>query len=99
MAYEVRWTENAKEDFERILTFLEKEWSLKIAENFVSKFFSKLDVISEYPFVGSESVKVKKVRKILVTKHNVLYYMIQRNEIILLDFFDTRQDIDKDKFG
>jgi plasmid stabilization system protein ParE len=97
MAYEIVWTKNAREDFHEIIKYLRKDWSHEIAENFVIEFYSKLDIISNYPFAGTVSLKEKDVRKILITKHNALYYKIEKDTIRLLDFFDTRQDPEKDK--
>jgi len=38
------------------------------------------------------------MRKILVTKHNALYYRIEKKQIILLGFFDTRKQPDKSTY-
>ena len=41
------------------------------------------------------------LRKILITKHNSLYYQVLPEEkiILLLDFFDNRQHWEKDNFA
>ncbi len=97
MAYKIEWTKNASEDLESIIEYLKKDWSLEIAENFILEFYSKLEIISEFPFAGNPSFKEKDVRKFLITKHNSLYYKIEAGKIILLDFFDMRQNPDKNK--
>ena len=98
MANKIVWTKNAVEDFKKILDYLNEDWSVEASENFVIELFSKLDLISNYPFAGMASSIEKDLRKILITKHNALYYKVEKGKIRLLDFFDTRQDSDKDKY-
>lgn len=98
MAYEIEWTLNAREDLKAIISYLQDEWSEGIAENFVIECFSKIDLISKFPFIGTASEKLETVRRIQITKHNALYFSIDGQKIVLLDFFDTRQNPTKDIF-
>lgn len=98
MAYEIIWTENAREDLKDIFTYLQQEWSSGIAENFLVECYLKIDLIAHYPHIGILSEKIKTVRRILVTKHNALFYKVEKERIILLDFFDTRKHPDKSNY-
>lgn len=99
MAYRIIWTKNAGEDLKEIVSYLKKDWSSEVLQNFINELYSKLDVISNYPHAGKASLKEKSIRKIVITKHNVLYYKFEDDVIILLDFFDTRSEPDKDKLA
>ncbi|MGE5339943.1 MAG: type II toxin-antitoxin system RelE/ParE family toxin [Candidatus Omnitrophota bacterium] len=92
MAYEIEWTENAREDLKRIIEYIRDEWSINVAEKFIDKVDSILEIISDSPYIGMASIKRKGVRQILITRHNRLFYRLMNNKIILLSFFDTRQD-------
>lgn len=98
MAYKIEWTENAKQDLFKIIEYLVEEWSVEVAENFVDKLDSILELLANSPFIGTASNKKKGVRQILVTRHNRLFYRIIDDKIVLLDFFDTRQDPSKNIF-
>jgi plasmid stabilization system protein ParE len=98
MAYQIIWTENAKEDLKTIYDYLVSEWSFKIAENFITECESKIDLITHFPEIGIKSEKYKSVYRILITKHNALYYLLEKDKITLLNFFDTRQNPDKNLF-
>ena len=91
MAYKIEWTENAKQDLKKIIEYLRDEWSVDIAEKFVDRLDSMLELLTISPYIGPASKKKKGVRQILITRHNRLYYRVIGNKIILLDFFDTRQ--------
>ncbi|OFY91162.1 MAG: hypothetical protein A3K10_14245 [Bacteroidetes bacterium RIFCSPLOWO2_12_FULL_31_6] len=101
MAYKIIWTENAKHDLKAIIEYLEDEWSLNTAQKFIAKLYLRLDIIKRLPFIGKQSNKYSEVRKILITKHNSLYYQVLPEEkiILLLDFFDNRQHWEKDNFA
>ena len=87
MAYEIIWTENAKEDFKRIIEYLQAEWSITIAENFTEKLLLKIELLTKYPFIGIASVKSPQIRSVLITKHNLLFYKVGEDTITLLLLF------------
>lgn len=98
MAYKIVWTENARDDLKEIIFYLKQEWSAGIAEKFIIDCYSKIDLIAHFPYIGIASEKIKSVRKILVTKHNALYYSVEDGKIVLLDFFDTRKNPKKNPY-
>ena len=98
MAYQIIWTENAREDLKSIVEYLKAEWSVTIAENFLNECNSKIDLISHFPEIGIKSNESEAIHRILITKHNALYYLLEKNKITLLDFFDTRQNPEKNMF-
>lgn len=98
MAYKIIWTENAREDLKEIVNYLQEEWSHHIAEEFIVELYLKLELIRKYPNTGKASQNIQSIRRILITKHNALYYMVNETELILLDFFDTRQNPEKNLF-
>jgi plasmid stabilization system protein ParE len=77
--------------------YLEKKWGLQVAKRFQAKLVKTIFILSGNPGIGSLSKK-KDVHKILVTKHNRLYYKISDNSIILLTLFDTRLNPKKNNF-
>lgn len=92
MAYTIVWTENAKEDLKQVLIYLKENWSESATNKFLDIFYQKLDFLGEFPFIGTASEKVTDVRKLVITKQTILFYKIKEHDVILLDFFDTRQD-------
>jgi len=51
-----------------------------------------LELLAEFPLLGVESQKKKGMRKLLLSPQNMLVYRIERNRIILLQIYDTRQN-------
>ena len=84
--------------FECCSALLRKKWSKKVAENFLFIFYDRVDAIANNPNIGRKTNKNRGIRKILITKHNMLYYEVSGNRIKLLTIFFTVQDPSKNKF-
>lgn len=98
MAYKIRWTANALEDYECVIDYLVKMWPFTVALDFEDIVRKKLANLSSLPFMGIASEKKPMIRSISLTKHNRLYYRITDDTIELLNIFDTRQNPDKNAF-
>ncbi|MBS4027597.1 MAG: type II toxin-antitoxin system RelE/ParE family toxin [Ignavibacteriales bacterium] len=78
--------------FFAIIEYLVEEWSPSVAEDFIETVEHKLELLAEFPLLGVESQKKKGMRKLLLSPQNMLVYRIERNRIILLQIYDTRQN-------
>ena len=95
MAIQIIWSENAVEDFERIIRYLNKMWTEKIALEFEYKVYSKVELLASQPQIGRTSTSFNTIKSILITKHNRLYYQISDLGLEVLNILDTRQNPDK----
>ena len=84
--------------FDTILVYLNEEWGERVTANFVKKVYEFLDVLVEYPEIGTLEQKQKGVRGFTIVKQVSIFYKVSGNKIILLDFFDTRQNPKKKRF-
>ncbi len=97
-AYTIIWTEEALEDMRKVIEYLKKKWSYKIAGEFEETTLVRLNTLAKEPLIGIISSANATVRSILLTRHNKLYYQVTADSIILLNIFDTRRDPSKNKF-
>ena len=99
MAYKIVSSKTFLKRFVALNAYLETQWNLSVAKEFHSTFVQVVLTLTEQPGIGSPSHKKKNVRKILITKHNRLYYRVNdNNTIILLTLFDTRQNPKKNRY-
>jgi plasmid stabilization system protein ParE len=98
MALKIQWSKKADKSFDKILTYLLLEWGENVARPFVKKVFDFLDILSEFPELGTIENLEKGIRGFLIVKQIVVFYKITEKEIILLDFFDTSQHPEKKKY-
>jgi plasmid stabilization system protein ParE len=80
-------------------SYLETEWNHAVATDFHSRLLKIILTVAEQPSISSPALKKKNVRRILITKHNRLYYRVNENSITLLTLFDTRLNLKKNRFG
>jgi plasmid stabilization system protein ParE len=97
MALKIRWSREARSNYEDVLNYLKGNWTDKEVAKFVSKTETVLSLISHQPYLFKESTH-KKIRKAVINKQNSLFYLIRDTEIYLLSFWDNRRDPKKNKY-
>lgn len=98
MALKILWSKRADKKFDKILEYLLEEWGERITGNFVKKVYNFLEILSEYPEIGTIENEEKGIRGFTVVKEIDLFYKVTGDKIILLDFFDNRQSPEKKRF-
>ncbi|MBK7883604.1 MAG: type II toxin-antitoxin system RelE/ParE family toxin [Chitinophagaceae bacterium] len=98
MAFKIKINKRFNKNAEKVASWLEKEWSKKVADDFARKLVSTISAISKNPFIGSSTPKIIAVRKFNVTKHNKIYYRIKNNTITFITIFDNRQNPKKNRY-
>lgn len=93
MAYEIKWTLTAQDDFDAILEFISDSQSNESAISFIEIFYKKLDLLVLMPNIGIESQKFPTIRRILITKFYSLLYQTESETITLIRVIDNRTAI------
>ena len=91
MAKEIKWTEEAEENYNKIIGYLDAKWTEKEIAYFILQTERVLTFISENPLLFRKSDK-KHIHEALITPHNLLLYRVKPKHIELITFFDTRRD-------
>jgi plasmid stabilization system protein ParE len=90
MVKTIVWTKRANSKFSSIIRYLESEWSHAAVKSFVQRTYNVIELLAEHPHIGTIENQEKEIRGFLITKHNRVFYRETTNEVILLNFFDTR---------
>lgn len=98
MALEIQWSKRADKKFDEIIEYTMQEWGERVTGSFVKKIYELLDILSEFPELGSIENEEKQIRGYAIIKQITIFYTIRMDKIILLDFFDNRQNPKKKKF-
>ncbi len=98
MAYKIELTQRFLNKLLELLTFLENECGLKVAAAFQNKLDKKLSALRHLPGLGSPTFKRPGIRKLIITKHNKIYYRVKGDTIYIITLFDTRQNPNRNKF-
>jgi len=90
MAFEIKWSITAQDDFDAILEFISESQSNESAIEFIEIFYKKLDLLALMPNIGIESQQYPTIRRILITKLYSLLYQIESDTIFLIRLIDNR---------
>lgn len=98
MALKIFWSRRADKRFDDIIIFLQEKWGPQVTTTFVRKVYDFLEVLSEFPELGTIENKEKNIRGFTIVKQVNIFYKVKGNKIILLNFFDNRQNPSKKRF-
>ena len=98
MAVKIYWSKRADKKFDEIIGFLTDAWGETVTKTFVRKVYDFLDILQEFPEVGSLESKENSIRGFVVVKQLTLFYKIKNDKIVLLNFFDNRMNPRKRKY-
>jgi len=85
-------TKRAEKNFRSIKNYIVKEWGKRVAEAFEQKTIDFLDLLEDFPEMGTIEVSEKQIRGFQLTKHTRVFYRIKGEQVIVLAFFDVRQN-------
>lgn len=95
MANQIVWTKRADANFDKILEYLHVQWGQKVTIDFIKRTYDFLDILIDFPEIGVMQNVGSNIRGFTLTKHTTLFYRIESQTILLLNFFDNRQRRDK----
>jgi len=98
MALSIYWSKRADQKFDRIIDYLQDKWGKRIARSFVRNTYDFLDILKDFPEIGSIENMEYGIRGYILIKQITVYYIIKGERIILLNFFDNRQNPKQSKF-
>ena len=82
----------------KIIGYLYEEWGEVVTKAFVKKVYDFLDILVEFPEIGSVEHIERNIRGFVIVKQLTLFYKIKDDKIILLNFFDNRQGPSQKKY-
>ena len=91
MTLEVIWSNRAEDSFEEIVKQIEGKWTNKEVSNFLKRCNKTILSISNHPYIF-QATQLPNVRKAVVSKQTSIIYEIRESQIVILLFWDNRQE-------
>lgn len=93
MALKIVWTPQAEKGLDKVLEYLEEEWSAKEILALEKRILDLMARISKYPKICPSTGKYPNVRKGLVDKNNYIVYRIhsRKKTLEIINFRGTKQ--------
>lgn len=92
MEYNIVITPRAQQAIDDICDKVLNAWGAKCYDNLINELEHCFNIIQRYPLAFKESNRHPGIRQCVVTPLNILYYMIEGDNIVILAFEDTRMD-------
>jgi plasmid stabilization system protein ParE len=95
MVRRIKLSNRTTKKLEKLLEYLESEWSLKVKKEFIKKLDKSLYLIQDNPESFQKSVIVKGLHKCVITKQTTIFYRYDNEHIYIVTLFDNRQNPNK----
>lgn len=83
-------TPNAEEDFDSIVQNIRKQWGEPTVKQFLTKSDKVFNLLKNFPAMGQK--ENGDIRGFQLSPQTRILYRITNSQVIILSFFDTRQD-------
>jgi plasmid stabilization system protein ParE len=88
---ELIFTERSLKEIKNISEFITVKWSIRVNLKFLNKLKSNFDLLIINPEIFPP-IQQKKLRKCVISKQTTIFYKIEKNQIIIVSVFDSRQN-------
>lgn len=77
MALEIVWTKRAINGYDKVISYLEENWTEREVQNFVKETAEFFDLLIAFPEILEKSGKQKNVYRGPLDKHSIITYRLK----------------------
>jgi hypothetical protein len=92
MSFEIKFTPEAEETYDALTAQLRQRWGDRFVVKFEIKVLKCLETIMKTPFMYPVAEESTGVRKCLLHKNCSLLYQVYNTTVLIVCFWDNRQD-------
>ena len=92
MALKVSWSKRARIRFTEIIQYLETECGRKVSYTIAQDIYHTIEILSIFPDMGTIENRDYNIRGLVISKQITLFYQVRPDRIVLLNFYDNRQN-------
>ena len=90
--YKILWTQHALNELQITFEYLEKNWSKKSMKNLAKEIEKVVELIASNPEIFPSTEISEKIRRAVISKHNTLFYRINKSNVEILSFFFNKRN-------
>ncbi len=92
MALKIVWTQEAENQLDETIKYLESNWSNDEINNFFNLLEEAIQTITKAPTRHKKSIRRSGTHEFQLTPHNTIFYSFNSKEVTVLLFWSNRQD-------
>jgi plasmid stabilization system protein ParE len=85
-------SKRAAQKLEKLLEYLETEWSERVKNNYIVKFDRIVNQMGTFPEIGQKSEIIKGLHRLVITKQSTIYYRFDNKHVKIATIFDTKEN-------
>ena len=90
--YKIVWTDSALAELEATIIYLAQNWTEKELHTLAIKLEQTIILLSENPNLFQVANSRRNIRRVVILKHNTIYYRIKQDQVEIISFFANRQN-------
>lgn len=90
--YSVGWSDRAIADKNKIIDYLQKNWTMKELQSFIKKLDNLIDSISVNPEMFRKARKDSNYRRCVLSKQTTIYYKFEDEKVLIQALWDNRRN-------
>jgi plasmid stabilization system protein ParE len=90
MDLKIVWTKGAKNNYIKILEYIEKEFGSGPAKNYHESVEELLQLLTKFPELGSPQAGQDSLRGIILYRRTTIFYTLDQNTIKIINIVDNR---------
>jgi toxin ParE1/3/4 len=85
MAFQIIWSEQARDDLQSIVLFIAHD-NPTVAESFGCRLMSKVDVLAQFPQIGRvvPEEEDETIRELILPPYRIIYKVLAEKEIVAM---------------
>lgn len=98
MGYTIQINKRFEINIRKVYAYLAVEFDYKTADEFLEQLYIRIYSLTVTPHSGIVTAKKRNIRKIIISKHNKVYYRIKGKTIIILALFPSKVSPAKNRY-
>jgi plasmid stabilization system protein ParE len=91
----IKLSRRASRKLDKLLDYLESEWSTKVKNDFIKKLDKSLRQIQKYPNSCQQSDSIVGLHMLVISKQTSVFYRFNSKTITIVTIFDNRMNPDR----
>ena len=91
MAYEIVWSNHAKNELQNTIDYLIQNWSEKEVMKLAQMLENVIQHLGANPYIFQASISHPYLHRAIILRYNTLYFRVNGNRVEIVSFFSNRQ--------
>jgi plasmid stabilization system protein ParE len=98
MDYQIKWSKKAIIKLDHLKEYLTNEFGIIVCNKFIDSIIDFVILTPTFRSLGTNENEKHNIRKYVLSKQTSIIFKVKKNEIIILNLYDNRQNPKNKKY-